>query len=128
MSRRIHSPAAATSGLKTGMRVTAVLAVSLALGACQSQFQKPSDLLFAPTFSKNRSDLPYTANTQYDCRAFTGNGWKGIASGRIHNFGQDYQLSQAGCFKSQNECQAWLMVMRGYIDVPRYMRCAPHSA
>jgi len=115
-------------GLKAGLRAVAVIAAAVSLGACQSQFQKPSDLLFAPTFSKNRADIPYTSNTPYDCRAFTGSGWKGIASGRIHNFGENYQISQAGCFPTQSECQAWLLVMRSYIDVPRYMRCAPHSA
>lgn len=128
MSRRSHSPASAARGLKTGLRLAATLAASLGLAACQSQFQTPSDLLFAPTFSKNRSDIPYTRNTPYDCNTFSGSGWKGIAGGRVHNFGQDYQLSQAGCFRSQSECQAWLLVMRSYIDVPRYMRCAPHNA
>jgi len=128
MPPRFHSPASAARGLKTGLRVATVLAATIGLAACQSQIQTPSDLLFAPTFSKNRSDIPYTSNTRYDCRAFTGSGWKGIASGRIHNFGENYQISQAGCFKTQSECQAWLVVMRGYIDIPRFIRCAPHSA
>lgn len=128
MPSPLRSVFAHDRGLKAGLRVAVTLAAALGLAACQSQFQQPSDLLFAPTFSKNRSDIPYTSNTQYDCRRFTGNGWKGIASGRIHNFGENYQISQAGCFPTQNECQAWLLVMRGYIDVPRFMRCAPHSA
>ncbi|WP_269581411.1 hypothetical protein [Roseibium sp. Sym1] len=114
--------------MNAGLRVAAVLSMAVALVACQSQFQKPSDLLFAPTFNKTRQEIPYTYNTPYDCRSFSGSGWKGIASGRVENFDLSYLISQAGCFKSQQECRAWILYMRSYIDMPRYMRCEPFTA
>lgn len=109
-------------------RCACVAGAAFALTACQPQFQSPSDLLFAPTFSKTRQNLPYTQGTQYDCRSFSGAGWKGIAAGVVNDFGNRYQVSQAGCFKSQETCLAWLSAMRSYIDVPRFIRCNPYSA
>lgn len=128
MPRPIRSALEVARRRKTGIRIAPVLALFFGLAACQSQFQQPSDLLFAPTFSKSRQNIPYTYNTPYDCRNFTGSGWKGIAGGVVYNFDQRYQLSQAGCFRSEPECLAWLQVMRGYIDVPRYIRCNPYTA
>lgn len=127
MSRKVRRFQSAVSASKTGLRAT-VIAAALALAACQNQFQTPSDLLFAPTFSKDLGNIPYTYNTPYDCRSFTGSGWKGIASGRVINFDRRYQISQAGCFKTEQECQAWLFYMRDYIDVPRFMRCNTYTA
>ncbi|WP_157738814.1 hypothetical protein [Labrenzia sp. VG12] len=117
-----------SSGLKARLRVVATLSAALLMAGCQSQFQQPSDLLFAPTFSKTRQNIPYTYNTPYDCRTFTGSGWKGIASGKVNNFDQTYLISQAGCFKTQQECEAWIFYMRGYIDIPRFMRCNTYTA
>jgi hypothetical protein len=128
MQRTCRSPFSAIRRVNAGLRVAAVLSLAVGLGSCQSQFQKPSDLLFAPTFAKNRQDIPYTYNTPYDCRSFSGSGWKGIASGRVENFDQNYVISQAGCFQSQQECRAWILYMRNYIDMPRYMRCEPFTA
>ncbi len=128
MHRKVrgHRPAART--FFHHLRNSVIVLLALGLAACQQQFQTPSDLLFAPTFSKNRSDIPYTQGTKFDCRNFSGSGWKGIASGVVYNFDQRYQISQAGCFASQQECTAWLYVMRSYIDVPRFIRCNPHTA
>lgn len=109
-------------------KVSFVALATFGLVACQSQFQTPSDLLFAPTFSKTRQNLPYTRNTPYDCRTFTGSGWKGIASGTVYDFSDRYQTSQAGCFKTQDQCLAWLSAMRSFIDVPRFIRCNPYTA
>ncbi len=131
MFRHSHSSSLAVRGLKTGARLVAALAAAVSMAACQpypSSGNLVEDLLFSPTFTKNRQDLPTTYNTPYDCRSFTGSGWKGIASGVVHNFDQNYQISQAGCFKTQQECQAYLAVMRSYIDIPRFIRCNPYSA
>ena len=128
MDRLFPRRAMIAGRLASFCRATVVAAVALTLVACQQQFQTPSDLLFAPTFNKTRQNLPYTQNTQYDCRHFTGNGWKGIASGVVFDFSNRYQISQAGCFKTQQECLAWLSAMRSYIDVPHFIRCNPHSA
>ncbi len=127
-----HSSTRARTAGKFGSmcKVSFVAIATFALVACQSQsqFQTPSDLLFAPTFSKTRQNLPYTRNTPYDCRTFTGSGWKGIASGTVYDFSDRYQTSQAGCFKTQQQCLAWLSAMRSFIDVPRFIRCNPYSA
>ncbi|MBO6893605.1 MAG: hypothetical protein JJ866_16810 [Roseibium sp.] len=121
-------PIQAARGLSKGLRAAAVATAILALAACQPQIQQPSDILFAPTFSKSRQNIPSTYNTPYDCRQFTGSGWKGIAGGVVYDFSTRYQISQAGCFKTQAECQSWLSVMRSYIDVPRFIRCNPYNA
>jgi hypothetical protein len=134
MRRPIHRHLPSIRGLTRGLRVAAVFAAGLSLAACQAYDTSAGTggvvetLLFSPTFAKNRQNIPYTYNTPYDCRSFTGSGWKGIAGGRVQNFDQSYMISQAGCFKTQNECQAWLSFMRGYIDIPNYMRCNPHTA
>ncbi|MEM9631300.1 MAG: hypothetical protein AAGA50_08245 [Pseudomonadota bacterium] len=128
MPRPIRSALEAARRLKTGLRIAPAIAATFALAACQSQFQQPSDLLFAPTFSKTRQNIPYTYNTPYDCRTFTGSGFKGIAGGVVYDFDKRYVISQAGCFQSQQECQAWLSVMRSYIDVPRFIGCQPYVA
>lgn len=127
MHRPFPVAAKPARGLRSLLRVFLVSAAALAMAGCQ-QYQTPSDLLFAPTFSRARQDIPYTYNTQYDCRTFTGSGWRGIASGRVRDFGDKFQISQAGCFTSQEECIAWLRFMRTYIDVPRFMGCRPHTA
>jgi len=123
-----RSPDTSGSGAKTGLRLAAAVAAAIVLAGCQPQIQTASDLLFAPTFSKSRQNIPNTHNTAYDCRTFTGTGWKGIASGQVINFEKKFMISQAGCFKTQQECKAWILHMRGYIDVPRFMRCNPYTA
>lgn len=128
MYRHINSLSKAVCGLNSGLRAATIVAASVALLACQSQIQQPSDILFAPTFSKERGNIPGTFNTPYDCRHFTGSGWKGIAGGVVYNFEKRYQISQAGCFKTQGECLSWLSIMRSYIDVPRFIRCNPYTA
>ncbi len=127
MHRQIRSPRP-DRRLTSLLRLLPVAAAALGVAACQPQITKPSDILFAPTFSKTRQNIPYTYNTKYDCRTFTGSGWKGIASGRVNNFDNSFKISQAGCFTSQAECQAWITYMSGYIDVPRFMRCNPYTA
>lgn len=127
MPRNSRSPVQAARGLKTGLRFAALATAALSLAACQ-QYQTPSDLLFSPTFNKSRQNIPYTYNTPYDCRTFQGSGWKGIAAGRVVNFSQKYVISEAGCFPTRQECEAYLSLMRSYIDVPRYIRCNPYSA
>lgn len=127
MHRQIRDGNDRTRTLKAGSRLAVGLALALSLASCQ-QFQKPSDLLFAPTFNKSRQNIPYTYNTPYDCRSFSGSGWKGIASGRVYNFSNSYLISEAGCFKTEQECLAYLTVMRSYIDQPRYIRCNPYTA
>ncbi|CTQ59169.1 MAG: hypothetical protein RIE06_28595 [Roseibium album] len=128
MDRQFRTRTQVSRRFKATCRSFLVAVAAIGLAACQQQFQTPSDLLFAPTFNKTRQNLPYTQNTQYDCRNFSGTGWKGIASGVVYDFSNRYQISQAGCFKTQQECQAWLSVMRSYIDVPRFIRCNPHTA
>ncbi|MEP4770960.1 MAG: hypothetical protein ABJY83_23885 [Roseibium sp.] len=113
---------------KTGGRIAAVMAVAFALAACQPQFQTPSDLLFAPTFSKSRESIPNPAGTQYDCRTFEGSGWQGITSGVVIDFDNRINISRAGCFKTKAECEAYVTLMSGYIDQQRFMRCRPHTA
>ncbi|TYC52258.1 hypothetical protein FMN50_18050 [Rhodobacterales bacterium] len=127
MHRRPLAHSNRTSTWKSGLRLAAGLGLAFSVAACQ-QFEKPSDLLFAPTFNKSRMNIPYLYNTEYDCRTFTGSGWKGIASGTVNNFSQSYVISEAGCFKSQNECQAYLAIMHRYIDRPRFIRCNPYTA
>ncbi|MEP3045839.1 MAG: hypothetical protein ABJL55_12755 [Roseibium sp.] len=109
----------------SGGKTAALLAVTLGLSACQPQIQTPSDLLFAPTFSKSWSAIPRPAGTQYDCRTFKGSGWEGITGGVIYDSDRRYNMSQAGCFKTKPECEAYLMLMRGYIDQPRFIKCRP---
>lgn len=128
MVRQISTRALVARHFGSLCRVSFVALATLGLVACQSQFQTPSDLLFAPTFSKARQNLPYTRNTPYDCRTFTGSGWKGIAGGTVYDFDNRYQTSQAGCFQTQDQCLAWLSVMRSFIDVPSFIRCNPYSA
>ena len=128
MHRQIPAPAKTVQGLKSSLRFFLVTIAVLAMTGCQQQFQTPSDLLFAPTFTKNRQYFPYTQNTRYDCRNFSGSGWKGIASGVVYDFSDRYTVSQAGCFSTQEECIAWLSFMRSYIDVPRFIGCNPHTA
>lgn len=133
MRRKSHSQLHSVRGLASRLRLAVAFTAALGLAACQSYDTSSSGnvveaLLFTPTFAKNRQDIPYTYNTPYDCRTFAGSGWKGIAGGNVKNFDQTYAISQAGCFKTQNECQAWLFFMRGYIDVPNYMRCNPYTA
>jgi len=108
-------------------RTAAVLALAFGLAACQ-QFQTPSDILFAPTWDNDRSSIPITYGTAYDCRNFQGSGWKGIAGGRASNFDETFPVSRAGCFKTQEECQAFLGLMSSYITTQLYMRCQPYSA
>lgn len=127
MHRQIRDKTHRTSTFRTGSRLAAGLAIVLSLASCQ-QFQTPEDLLFAPTFNKSRQNIPYTYNTPYDCRSFAGSGWKGIAGGRVYNFSNSYVISEAGCFKTQKECLAYLTVMRTYIDQPKYIRCNPYTA
>jgi hypothetical protein len=114
--------------LKTGLKATPAVLAMLALGACQTESGYTSDILFGATFSKSRQYVPNTYNTQYDCRGFTGSGWKGIASGKVDYFDERYVISQAGCFRTKDECEAWLSLMRGYIDIPRFIRCNPYTA
>ncbi|MCX2722221.1 hypothetical protein [Roseibium salinum] len=127
MNRNTCSLAQVARGLKSRLRFAALAVTAVSLAACQ-QYQTPEDLLFAPTFNKSRQNIPYTYNTPYDCRTFTGSGWKGIAAGRVVNFSQKYLISEAGCFRTRQECEAYLSLMRSYIDVPRYIRCSPYSA
>jgi len=127
MSRHTSDPVTAGDRLASGLRSVACLAAALGLAACQ-QTPTVEELLFAPTVSASRASVPTTYNTPYDCRTFTGSGWKGIASGRVDRFSGNYVLSEAGCFKTRNECQAYLALMSGYIVRTRYMRCAPYSA
>jgi|GEM_PF-1699914 len=133
MRRTSHRQLLSVRGLPSRLRLAVAFAAALGLAGCQSYDTSSSGnvveaLLFTPTFAKNRQNIPYTYNTPYDCRSFTGRGWKGIAGGKVQNFDQTYAISQAGCFKTPDECQAWLMFMRGYIDLPNYMRCNPYTA
>lgn len=114
--------------LKTGLKTLPAVLAILALTACQTETVGVSNLLFGPSFSKGRQYIPNTYNTKYDCRTFKGSGWKGIASGKVQDFDRIFMISQAGCFQTKNECQAWLMLMRGYIDVPRFIRCNTYTA
>ncbi|MTI06110.1 hypothetical protein E1180_11360 [Roseibium denhamense] len=109
------------------MRRMIALVSVCALASCQ-QIQTPSDLLFAPTFSQSREQFPYTANTPYDCRTFSGSGWKGIAGGTVSDFGDRYPVAQTGCFKTRQESEAYLNIMRSYITTQTFIGCRPHTA
>ncbi|MBN9671155.1 hypothetical protein [Roseibium aggregatum] len=127
MRRRLFDPVFSGKRLKSGLRLFAGAAAIFSLAACQ-QTPTVEDLLFAPTVSATRASIPSTYNTPYDCRSFTGSGWKGIASGRVDRFSGNFLFSNAGCFKTKAECQAYLNIMSGYIIQTRYLRCAPYSA
>ncbi|MBO9419751.1 MULTISPECIES: hypothetical protein [Stappiaceae] len=104
----------------------AVGTLAFALSACQ--IQSPSDILFAPTYNTDRGSIPVVSGTQYDCRTFQGSGWKGIAGGRAANWGEPFPVARTACFKTRDECQAFLTLMSGYIDYQPYYRCQPHTA
>ncbi len=120
-----------TPVLEIARKLPVVLAIAgLCLTAGQSHaagsfFER---LLSAPTFSKDRQSIPTPYNTPYDCRSFTGSGWKGIAGGRVIDFDDRFFISQAGCFRTKKECQAYLTLMGSYIDIPRFMGCRPYSS
>ncbi len=124
----VSRPKPTTSKGRISLSRILVIVAALGVAACQPQIQQPSDLLFAPTFSKSRQNYPETYGTKYDCRTFQGSGWKGISSGTIYDFDRRDFISQAGCFASKPECEAWLVFMSGWIDVARYSRCNPHNA
>ncbi|MTH97949.1 hypothetical protein [Roseibium sp. RKSG952] len=104
--------------------------LSALLAGCQaggSAEQLADTVLFAPTPNASRN-VPTTYNTPYDCRSFEGTGWKGIAGGQRQLFSDSWSVSQAGCFKTQQECQAFLAVMRQYITRPGYIGCRPYDS
>ncbi|MEJ8473899.1 hypothetical protein [Roseibium algae] len=104
-------------------KVSASLFALAFLAACQ--IQTPSDVLFAPTYDTRY--VPETYGTKYDCKAYkaAGNtsGWKGIVGGKKYDFDRTFNVSRAGCFKTQAECQTFLTYMSGYIDMAIYSRC-----
>ena len=108
------------------MPITRVLAATIAafsLAACQ--LQTPENLLFAPTY--NADYVPETYGTKYDCKAYkaAGNtsGWRGIVGGKTYDFDRTFNTSRAGCFKTEQECKAFLTYMSGYVDFIIYSRC-----
>ncbi|WP_305988834.1 hypothetical protein [Roseibium sp. MMSF_3544] len=127
MGQRIRSLTHTARKFASVLKASLVATAALGLVACQ-QVQTPYGLFGGPAFSKDRNQIPYTRNTQYDCRNFSGSGWKGIASGTVYNFEVRYVISQAGCFNTKPECEAWLVLMRSYIDVPKFIRCNAYSA
>lgn len=97
----------------------------LTLAACQAQ--SPSDLLFGPT--RSTTYVPETYGTQYDCKVFraAGNtsGWRGIVGGKKYDFDRTSNVSREACFQTRAECNAFLSLMSGYVDLAIYSRCQP---
>ncbi|MTI42678.1 hypothetical protein JM93_00860 [Roseibium hamelinense] len=114
-------------------KIKSFLACGLAvvtLAGCQAgggAEQLADTVLFAPTPNASRN-VPATYGTPYDCRTFQGSGYKGIAGGKRQLFSQSWNVSRAGCFKTEQECQAFLVVMRQYIDIPGYIGCRPYTS
>lgn len=125
MRRQFSSLFTAAFNLKTGGCMTAAIAATLILTACQQQFQTPADLLFAPTYNLGPQGVPMPWGTKYDCRSFQGTGWKGITGGVIDDLDRRWPISQAACFKTKSECKAYVRLMHGYIDQPTFMGCRP---
>ena len=128
MRRSLRSLIPAAPSRKVSIHIATFLVTVSGLTACQTQIQQPSDLLFAPTFSKSEAYTPHPWGTQYDCRKFQGSGWKGITGGTVKDFGRRRQISQAACFKKKSECEAYVTLMRRYIDQPKFMGCRPIGA
>ncbi len=108
-------------------KLLVAIGFAVSVAACQ-EYQKPSDLLFAPTPDNGRGNIPVTYGTKYDCRTFQGSGWKGIAGGRVSHFDESFPVSRAGCFPTENECQTFLMLMSGYITYNPYLKCQPYNS
>lgn len=106
-------------------KVGVCLVVFAFLSACQ--FQTPSDILLAPTYDTRY--VPQTYNTAYDCRKFKTrgqtSGWRGIVGGKKFDFEKTHNVSREGCFETAKECQAFLLLMSGYIEMTIYSRCQP---
>ncbi|MBO6757770.1 MAG: hypothetical protein JJ902_15660 [Roseibium sp.] len=109
----------ARTSLKKLANMTAVLAFAGLTAACQ--YQSAEDLLFKPT--RDPRNIPRTYDTPFDCRNFVGSGWRGTAAGKTFDFERTLSTSRVGCFKTRDECQAFLYFMNGQIDQIIYSRC-----
>ncbi|MEH0071887.1 hypothetical protein V6L77_18830 [Pannonibacter sp. Pt2-lr] len=50
--------------------------------------------------------------------------WRGLIGGQVWpDAGQSRPVSREGCFKTEQECQAYLGLMSGYIDFVYSREC-----
>ncbi len=109
--------------------MTALIAVALSLAACQQTSVEgvAETVLFAPTPYAGRT-IPTTWGTPHQCATFRqshATGWKGIVGGRKYDFDKSYPVSDAGCFETRQECEAYLTGMTQYVTQQVYRRCDP---
>lgn len=84
-------------------------------------------LLLTPT--RTPGDVPETYGTAYDCRPLkaanqTAGVWRGLIGGQVWpDANQTRPASREGCFKTEQECQAFLNFMSGYIDFVYSKEC-----
>lgn len=110
--------------------VAAILATGFLLAACQQQqlTMLGYDISNQPFPSPYSGIVPQTYGTPFDCRTFSGTGWKGISAGTVYYGDTQRAVSQAGCFQARAQCEDWLSFMKGYMASWRYFRCEPHLA
>lgn len=105
----------------------AALALVLGQSVAMAQGSFLEQLLLSPT--RTPGDVPETYGTAYDCRALkaadqTAGVWRGLIGGQVWpDAGQSRPVSREGCFKTEQECQAYLGLMSGYIDFVYSREC-----
>ncbi|ADZ71395.1 hypothetical protein [Polymorphum gilvum] len=105
----------------------ALIAVSVPLESARAGLLY--DLLFAPTYDPDY--VPEVYGTPYDCRPYRASGqtagvWRGLIGGQSRTgSGTLRQISQEACFASRQDCEAYLVMMRRYIDMVFTHECRP---
>lgn len=109
-------------------RLIAVTALAGTLAACQTPTVE--ELLFSPTYTTR--SVPITTGTNLDCRSYRdagrpGGAWRALVGGRMFRLGDTQRnVSREACFSSQQDCNRFLGLMSGYIDMVLYSRCEPY--
>ncbi|WP_430512919.1 hypothetical protein [Pannonibacter phragmitetus] len=105
----------------------AALILVIGQSAAMAQGSFLEHLLLSPTHTPG--DVPETYGTAYDCRPLkaanqTAGVWRGLIGGQVWpDAGQSRPVSREGCFKTEQECHAFLNVMSGYIDFVYSKEC-----
>lgn len=104
-------------------RFLAIPATLLFLSAAQAQTVE--GFLFGPTYDAGY--VPHTHGTRFDCKVYKASGktagWRGIVGGKTYDFDRTFNRSREGCFETRQECERFLTLMSGYIDMVFYSRC-----